>query len=531
MSKIANLWDALGTTERFSGRTFRSTTIRPKAVTGSTVTAVNRVAAGSSGTLANWLVKRQSQFAEAQSRIEIANRAEDLVSNDPHAASAISGMTINISGTGFVLQSVPNSEILGLTKEQTRRLQAQAEWAWQVWCNEADTAGKLKFWQIQYLATWSMLCRGEYFRLPVMLKDATATGRTFSLSLQGVDPLRVYTPSDKMADPSFRDGIQMDKLGRPIRYWVEDPSDRKRYVSAGYATSSEFTAIRAMVAHRPGMLHGFIPKSDEAVRGESVLAPAMKFFKDLSDYLDFELVGAIVAASFPVFIEVKNPYAITGDLNANTEVEKQPRYYQEFTPGQVVYGNENEIPHILDSKRPGDTFAPFVERLLRAVGASIGMPYEVIARDFSKTNYSSARAALLEAHRVIQLYQKWLIDSLCQPCFEMVFEEAWLRGMIEIPKGAPDFYEGRIAYTRSKWVPPKRGHVDPVKEMDALINGKAAAILNLDTIAAEMGTDWESVLMQRAREQEFAEQLGVTLGDEPQNNQREGDDGSDDSEE
>ena len=34
------------------------------------------------------------------------------------------------------------------------------------------------------------------------------------------------------------------------------------------------------------------------MRGVSVLAPAMKFFKDLSDYLDYELIGAIVAEFF-----------------------------------------------------------------------------------------------------------------------------------------------------------------------------------------------------------------------------------------
>lgn len=116
----------------------------------------------------------------------------------------------------------------------------------------------------------------------------------------------------------------------------------------------------------------------------------MKFFRDLSDYLDFELVGAIVAASFPVFIETANPDLASGGFSNTTTKQK----YQEFSPGGVFYGAYGERPHVLNSNRPGDSFAPFVERLLRAVGASVGLPYEVVAKDFSKTNYSSARAAL-----------------------------------------------------------------------------------------------------------------------------------------
>ncbi|HER27020.1 MAG TPA: phage portal protein, partial [Rhodospirillales bacterium] len=47
--------------------------------------------------------------------------------------------------------------------------------------------------------------------------------------------------------------------------------------------------------------------------------------------------------------------------------------------------------------RPSDKFAPFVDAMNRHVAASLNMPYELLLKDFSKTNYSSARAALLEA--------------------------------------------------------------------------------------------------------------------------------------
>ena len=482
--------------------------LSPKVVLGGVMPSVSKSAAGKSGTLSNWLVSRNTALTEGRERREIADRAEELTANDPHAASTIIGMAVNISGTGFTPQSTPPAEMLGVAPEAVEEFQRQAEWAWHLWSAEADAAGRWPFWGIQYLATWSLLCRGEYFRLPVMLpvKDG---GRTFSLALQGVDPLRVYTPTDKAADPWIRDGVGLGPLGEAMDYWVENPKTRQAAMRSGHLGSREFARIKARTGHRPGVLHGFVPREEEQVRGISVLSPAMKFFKDLSDYLDFELVGAIVAASSPVAIETTNPYGVAGGLTPVPGATSEKRYYQELDPGQVVYLNPNEAIKMLDAKRPGDTFAPFVERVLRAVGAAAGIPYEVVAKDFSKTNYSSARAALLEAWRVFQFYQKWLIDGLCQPSWDMVIEEAWLRGMIELPKGAPDFYAARRAWCRAKWIPPKKGHVDPVKEMRALKDGYDSGFVNLDTIAAELGTDWESLVLQRRRESDFKQKAGV----------------------
>jgi lambda family phage portal protein len=249
------------------------------------------------------------------------------------------------------------------------------------------------------------------------------------------------------------------------------------------------------------MIHCFADKDEEQVRGRSVLSPAMKFFRDLSDYLDYELVGAIVASSTPVWIETADPNGLSKQFRTEDE-DTEDVHYQELAPGQIYYGNANERPHVITSNRPGTTFEAFVERVLRAVGASTGMPYEIVAKDFSKTNYSSARAALLEAWRIFSFYQKWLVDLYCRPVWEMVIEEAYLRGYIEIPMSTDDFYRHFPALTRARWIPPKRGHVDPTKEMTANIKGMENDILTLADIVAEDGGDWEAVLEQRARERE-----------------------------
>jgi lambda family phage portal protein len=216
----------------------------------------------------------------------------------------------------------------------------------------------------------------------------------------------------------------------------------------------------------------------------------------------------------PVWIETQDPTGTANQFRDPDSGEEENTYYQELMPGNIFYGNTNEKPHILSSNRPGNTFESFVERVLRAVGASTGMPYEIVAKDFSKTNYSSARAALLEAWRVFRFYQKWLVDLYCQPVWEMVLEEAFLRGYLNISMDVNDFYANLPALTRARWIPPKRGHVDPVKEMNANIKGLDNDVLTLADIVADDGGDWETVLEQRAREKEKKQEIMPAVNDD-----------------
>lgn len=452
---------------------------------------VSRTAGKYRGTLENWVTRKLNRLCEASERNIATDRAEDLVANDPHAASVIDSMAVNTVGTGLLPQSTPHKEILGWTDNQVRDFQIAAEFFFSVWSKEADITRRLPFWAIQYTTIYSLLQAGEYVRIPVMLNDPS---RMFSLSIQSIHPSRLCTPRNLLSDENIREGIKTTKYGAPETYFIAQTTARRP--NPNYLSSKDFAQIPAWIGHRPGIFHSFIPKTDEQVRGVSILAPAMKFFKDLSDYLDYELVGAIIASSFPVFIETQNPY----DQQQTSDIEEK---FTEVSPGQVLWGGVNQKPHVLKSDRPGNTFPSFVERILRAAGASAGMPYEVIAKDFSKTNYSSARAALLEAWRVFSFYQKWLVDSFCQKIWEMVLEEAWLRGLLQLPKGSPDWHVIAPAVTRAVWIPPKRGHVDPLKEANSLVKLLDADLITLAEASADNGGDWETRINQRGRERQM----------------------------
>ncbi len=469
--------------------------LRP--VSGSGTTGkVRHAAATRQGAMNKWVVKKINKMSERLERETLTDRAVDVAINDPNAASAVDSMAVGIVGTGLTPQSAPPSEILGWDSETTSTFQRQQELAWNLWTKEADAKGRLQFWELELLSVYNLLMKGEFFRQPVMLDEPH---RLFSLAIQTIDPERIQTPPDKISDKTIHDGIKLGRRGNPTHFYARE----NNAAATTAAASASFKSIPAWLAHRPAMLHGFVQKFDEQVRGVSPLAPALKLFKDLGDYYDFELIGAIVAASFPVFIETTLPEAMAAGMRSEDFLNKKDNY-QEMVPGQVAYGGYGQRPHVLKNERPNDSFAIFTERLLRSAGAAMGIPYEVIAKDFSKTNFASARAALLEAWRVFSLYQKWLVGHFSQPCWNLVQEEAYLRGIVQIPKGSPDFYEARQLYTMASWRPQKRGHVDPKKEIEAAVTAMNNNIMTLSQVAAEYDGEWDENIKQRAREKKLA---------------------------
>ena len=142
---------------------------------------------------------------------------------------------------------------------------------------------------------------------------------------------------------------------------------------------------------------------------------------------------------------------------------------------------------------------------LRHIAAGLNIPYELLLKDFSKTNYSSARAALLEAWRFFHGRRRWLMDYWLRPIYELWLEEAVNAGVID----APDFYTKRYAYSRCRFIFGGRGWVDPVKEAEAAGIRMDLGISTLEQECAEQGGDYEEVMDQQALEREMRVARGL----------------------
>jgi len=493
---------------------------------------VSRAAAGALGTMSNWSPRRLSWREESNQREKVVLRATDITVNDAHGASIVDSITMNSVGTGLWPRSTPNAKRLNISEEQAADIAETMEWEFEQFNKEADARGITDFYGLQTQVVWSALVKGESLTLPLMLRDIA---RRYSLALQIVDPIRLRTPAVYSSAADVRDGIRLGEHGQPIGYFLANPENGLMVPGLDL---SQFEELPPRRGHRPVVMHGFVAKEPEQVRGVPIFGPVMKLFRDKGDYLDFELVAAIVAANFPVWIKKTNPYDANtltgvrlGAPGSNAAAPGERTHYRELTPGMIHYGNDGEEPVFPNPNRPSGNLPAFLETVLRAIGAGGGgMPYEITAKDFSKTNYSSARAALEEAWRVFGFTQDWLIKVFCQPVWEMVFEEAVLRGRVKLPKGL-DFYTFRAEWCAAQWTVPERTSLDPVKEMVAHVMGKQNNVTTDADFCAKRGKDYEAVYNQRNRERKLAKELELpeTVGgpavkkkpeaaDDPQNN-------------
>lgn len=453
--------------------------------------------ADSSRLLADWILGQSNSTPDSWELSTLRERSRDLNRNDPVASGATETMSTNIVGQGLRPQSKLRADMLGITDDRASRLQQQAEAAFQKWTRFADSANRLNFDEIQFLAIRKIIEDGEIFALPGWAKEPW---RSFGRVIELAESERCVS-----TNMDFDQGIRLGGRGQPLAYSFANPVSRGSF-------SVSYTEIPAFDSKgRPKVLHVFPSRRVGQLRGVPFFAPAIGFFKHLSDYLEAEVVAARVAACLAVFVTQADPYQ--GLNTRQSTIDTSGNRIQSIEPGMVEYLGIGESINVVDPKRPGDGFGPFLEGVLRLVGVSLGLPYELILKDFSKTNYSSARAALLEGRRHFINWRSWFAAKFCQPIWELVLEEACYRDELEV--SPDDFMRMKSEYCRCSWIGGAWGWVDPVKEVES---SKLAIDYGLSTLAEEcagQGRDWEEVQDQRAREQGKLNELGLNPAVQP----------------
>lgn len=434
---------------------------------------------------------------------DLRERSRDLVRNDGIASGAIDTIITNIIGSGIKYQSRLDKDALKVDEEYTDKLQRQFERVWNEWCNEADAGNRMNFYEIEELSERQRFVNGESILIPVRKNDKF---RRYSLALMMVESDRLKNPSGMSSDKTIREGVQLGEYGEPVNYFIRKthPGDIQ-YGSRFYSGESEFIKYPARNEFGdPNILHLYHVKRPGQSRGEPFFAPVLNLFKDRMEYMEAELVAARVAACFAIFVK-KDQSGTWATGRSSTENDIR---VEEVSPAMVEYLNPGESIETFNPNRPGGTFGMFMERVLRDISSGLNMPYEILAKDFSRSNYSNTRAALLEARRFFMMQQQFLAQKMAQPILSMLLEEAYLRGELPIL----DFYENRSAYCKARWIAPGWKWVDPQKEVDAATGSIEGNLSNLAEECGTQGQDWEENLEQRARELKKIKDLEEAYG-------------------
>lgn len=456
----------------------------------------------------NWVTGQESADAALDGELQtLRDRSRDLNRNNPIAAGITSTFTSNVVGAGIRPQSRVDVRDVPLPQERVRAFQRQAERIWEKWSPWASADLRLHFEEIQELALRQIIESGEFLAVRRMLPEKD--GRPYMLALDVIEPDRLEKPS-RVDQKDLRFGVERDDMGRPAAYHIRKTHPGETIYSPN--ASHEHKRVPARDdAGRPIVFHVFPVLRPGQTRGIPWFAPVIEYFQHKADYLEAVLVKERVAACFAAFIKREgNPYDTA--VGYAEETNDSGQRLEGLEPGLLEYLEPGESIEFGRPPESGTSFAEFMEKLLRVIGAGLGLPYELVIKDFSKTTYSSARAALLQAYRVFRVHQQLLVRHLCQPVWEVLLEEAYLRGELD----APRWPSLRWEYTRALWIPPGWEWVDPLKEAKAAELEVRMLHKTRADVAAERGHDWEAKAEQAKREKDVFEELDLPWEGMPQ---------------
>lgn len=458
--------------------------------------------------LRDWNPIAASADSELVTDVEtLRGRTRDLVKNHGLGSSAMRTHIDYVLGVGLRLQAIPDYRALGRDAAWARDWARRVESLWRGWTEgpdrACDAARTSPMAVLSAQAFRGFMENGAGLALALWQPD-----RRVATTLQVVEADRLGTPAGKVDGRDIRGGIEIDAFGAPLAYWVRKAHPGDMFFGTGGLTADWERVPAETPWGRKRVIHVCDRERAEQHHGRPQFSAVLGEFRTLGEYqraeLQGALVNALVAAVLEAPIDGATIHELFGDGQSYVTARNQAPQVK-LRRGAVLRTFPGETLKTFAPGRPNQAFEPFVLSLLRIMSAGLHLPYELLVKDWSKTNYSSARAALLDAWRYFMGRRFLMADQWYGPAYCLFLEEMVNRGKIE----APDYYDNLAAYTRALWVGPGRGWVDPLKEAAAAEKRLHTGISTLQQECAEQGLDWEDVLEQQAREQQKRRELGL----------------------
>lgn len=413
---------------------------------------------------------RQDTLLErGQERIEVMERARGAERTNVIAESLLSRSQEQVISTGFRLKCHSGSPKWNEFVEREYR-----EWG----DHEADVRG---------LSTLDEL---DALKFRSYKRDGDA-GTIFLAD----EKLQLFE-SDQLASPgralgrNMVDGVELDRRGRPIAFWVVENPDP----ASGSVRHQRTTQV-------PAEWVSYIARRQRLgqTRGLSTFAGSLWLLDQIDGNIAALTTAARMAACLGLVINRSVPRrASTSNEPTETSPDGTVRRKLRLAPGSFIELGPDDKAQTLTPNQPKGDASAFLAALCRFAGLGFGLPIELFLFDFTKSNYSQARGALLQAGKVTRKDQAVMMRDKSR-----VFTW-WLINRMR---------DGRIPYRakalRHSWTPPRTELLDAEKELKAALAEVDAGIDTLANVAASRGRDWLEVFEQRALEIERAAELGL----------------------
>ena len=368
-----------------------------------------------------------------------------------------------------------------------------------------DVSRQLTIGQQFRLAMRHKLIDGEALALAYWMPERVGLGGAeYATSFLLVDPDRLSNPYQMMDSATRRGGVEIDENGVPWAIHV-----RKAQQNDWYNTVEANTWEMIECEDDDGwrrVYHDFEHDRAGQHRGVGVFTSILGHMKMLARYYGVELQAATVAATFGTYVTSPyDPSLVQDALGAddgNAELGQYQQMRSQWSNDRPALLDGVKVPTLFPgekiesvaSQHPHSNFAGFAHEMLCVFAAATGVSVEQVTQDWSRTNYSSARAALMETWKTLTRRRDEFTANTAGPMYATWLGEAMALGQLPLPARAPSYLEASAQYSRAKWLGPGRGYVDGVKEPQGAQLRMQSRTSTLSDEAGEQGKDWEELL-------------------------------------
>jgi len=416
-------------------------------------------------------------------RATIIPRCRETYNNDLIGKAAVNRIVEGSVGVnGLTAKSVIDREVTRHSIEEAEIVQGFFNRRWRRWCKarNCDVAQQRTFTELLKTIQMSKLVDGDLLVNSVSLKHTPDD--EFFLKVQLIEGERLSNEGQAPdlpaveGRPGFTQGIEHDRFGRHLAYWVRESHPGERTDVSNIFVWRRLPVFGEKSNKKRVFFISPFGRIDQK-RGVPYLAVALDKLKTIKQYSRHELFAAAITALYTVFVKNINPsedslHNQNNNLTRNPLAPNDDKNVQ-LGAGTVSYLRDNQEVAFADPTRPNSVFEGFLMAQLKEVGAGLGLPFEYLILVFN-TSYTAARASFLQADQTISVNRNDLIFDLLVHLWELLLDETLDVG--DLPEEIEDLidferYETdadyREALTGVTFAGSKLGSIDEVKDVQA----------------------------------------------------------------
>ena len=406
----------------------------------------------------------------------LRKRSKQLFTENLYARGLLRRLITNEINKMLHLEATPDSEILGLDRDQLSAWSENVERRFAIYGKNpklCDWRGLRTMGAIQRQARLMALVSGDV--LVVLRQNQT---KLPSVDLYDADT--VENPTSETLIRAVRNrgnkivsGVELDNGGRHVAFFVRDKNGIHRRIPAHGSKTGRLQA----------WLYYGTERMIDDVRGQSLLGLVIQSLKEVDRYRDAEQRSAVVNSLIALWVEKSQDKVSSLPLQGgatrkdlvttqNDSDGRKDVSFSSHVPGMMLQElQQGEKPHSYDTKRPNVNFGVFEAAIINAIAWTNEIPPEVLTLAF-QNNYSASRGAVNEFKMYLEKIRASFGEEFCNPIYqdwlisEVLKNKITAPGLLEAWQNV-DTWDIFGAWLLCDWAGAIKPNVDLLKEVKA----------------------------------------------------------------